>query len=742
MAMYNFGELLEQTLLARGCPAWLSSQGKYDGYTPLHLAAMYDSSDCCQHLLAHGASVTAAAKVCGSTALHLAVSYGAKEVETLFLQHKDAALLASTHDSFGRSARELKSSDTNVSTNHKTGIFSSRFCKLHHSCLPSMLHTSQMPPENLWRIHVLIDKTDGVLFSSPLRSRLHYNLHAHSAALCDILQVHDWSYVRRVQSTCDVLNADTEDENGLAHLDGDTAVSRESYNAALGAAGAVCSAVDEVVNGKLQNAFCAVRPPGHHVGAKGATKSATGSDSHGFCLLNNVSIGAAYAMNKHRGQIQRVLIVDFDVHHGNGTEQTVKNLRPNVEKISINDPLGLFGSLCLPQYKPWRDEHDAENVLFVSVHGYGPPQRGLEHAFPAAAFYPGTGPTSLPDVKPKHDGIDEDDSHEEKNNKLLEKEAELVSMMVESESSEMKHKENHEDASDADSESDSDFMDGGSVEEEDEEVEVAEELFGNQLAHTLHMYDYSNPNSRAVSRAASPMILDIGVSLPQEPEASEDTIYSKLLADFHYRHTWRNYFREQIFPRIDMFQPDLIMISAGFDAHRRDTINAGYIALGEDDFIWVTERLVSLAKLHSQGRIVSVLEGGYSIGGEFASAFARSVAAHVETLTRAPTLPQYSQATLQAEKAAEIKYMDELRVAHEAELERKHREQQEFFERQKEIYEMRTRALGEQQQQQVPQQSIANAPVEEESHNSGRKRKRQAVDYAALEEKLRTEGNL
>lgn len=81
-------------------------------------------------------------------------------------------------------------------------------------------------------------------------------------------------------------------------------------------------------------------------------------------------------------------------------------------------------------------------------------------------------------------------------------------------------------------------------------------------------------------------------------------------------------------------------------------------------------------------------------------------------------------------------------MAHEAELERKHREQQEFFERQKEIYEMRTRSLEEQQQQQVPQQSIANASVEEETHNSGRKRKRQAVDYAALEEKLRTEGNL
>ncbi len=96
---------------------------------------------------------------------------------------------------------------------------------------------------------------------------------------------------------------------GLAHLDPDTVVSSHSALAARHAVGAVCAAVDAVVSGQTGNAFCAVRPPGHH---------AEPSRPMGFCLFNNIAIGARHAQRRHR--IERVAIVDFDVHHGNGTQ--------------------------------------------------------------------------------------------------------------------------------------------------------------------------------------------------------------------------------------------------------------------------------------------------------------------------------------------------------------------------------------------------------------------------------------
>jgi len=91
---------------------------------------------------------------------------------------------------------------------------------------------------------------------------------------------------------------------------GDTDVCRDSLEAALLAAGGVLSAVDAVVGSKVKNAFCVVRPPGHH---------ATPDRGMGFCIFNNVAIAARYAQNKHK--IARVLIADWDVHHGNGTQE-------------------------------------------------------------------------------------------------------------------------------------------------------------------------------------------------------------------------------------------------------------------------------------------------------------------------------------------------------------------------------------------------------------------------------------
>ncbi|MEC4749934.1 histone deacetylase family protein [Methylomicrobium sp. Wu6] len=98
-------------------------------------------------------------------------------------------------------------------------------------------------------------------------------------------------------------------EGSHQYIDADTYLSHGSANAALRAVGAVCDAVDQVMAGKANNAFCAVRPPGHH---------AEPNRAMGFCLFNNVAIAAEYARQQHH--IRRVAIVDFDVHHGNGTQ--------------------------------------------------------------------------------------------------------------------------------------------------------------------------------------------------------------------------------------------------------------------------------------------------------------------------------------------------------------------------------------------------------------------------------------
>ena len=100
---------------------------------------------------------------------------------------------------------------------------------------------------------------------------------------------------------------------GLAALDPDTIVSAGSWEAARRAAGAVVAAVDLIMAGQDQNAFCAVRPPGHHAERDGAM---------GFCLFNNIAIGALHARSVH--QVERIAIVDFDVHHGNGTQDIVE----------------------------------------------------------------------------------------------------------------------------------------------------------------------------------------------------------------------------------------------------------------------------------------------------------------------------------------------------------------------------------------------------------------------------------
>lgn len=116
-----------------------------------------------------------------------------------------------------------------------------------------------------------------------------------------ITRVHSPDYLKRVQTSC---------QSGLGYVDTpDAPASTNSYEVALAAVGGVLGAVDAVMAGRVKNAFCAVRPPGHH---------ALQNRAMGFCLFNNVAIAARYLQQQHR--LARVLIVDWDVHHGNGTQ--------------------------------------------------------------------------------------------------------------------------------------------------------------------------------------------------------------------------------------------------------------------------------------------------------------------------------------------------------------------------------------------------------------------------------------
>ena len=234
---------------------------------------------------------------------------------------------------------------------------------------------------------------------------------------------------------------------GLRHIDGDTVVSPGTWEAARRAIGAGLDAVDLVMTGKSANAFCQVRPPGHH---------AEGNRAMGFCLFNNIAIAGHYARAKHGAE--RIAVVDFDVHHGNGTQE-------------------IF----------WSDKD-----LFY----------GSTHQMP---LFPGTGA-------------------------------------------------------------------------------LGETGVGNIFNAPLRAGDGR--------------------------EKFSDAFESRILAPL------RN------------FSPDVLLISAGFDAHRDDPL--GGMTLDEGDFRWATEKLAEVAARHANGRIVSMLEGGYDLGG-----LARSVAAHVSALIAA-----------------------------------------------------------------------------------------------------------
>jgi len=178
---------------------------------------------------------------------------------------------------------------------------------------------------------------------------------APEASLTDIELAHDRLHVAAMRG----LNAQLAEEisaGGPAHaqIDPDTSINIHTWTASLRAAGAALAATDAVIAGELENAFCAVRPPGHH---------ACRDHAMGFCFFNNVAIAARYALERHG--LKRVAVVDFDVHHGNGTEDI----------LSGDGRVLMVGIFQHPFYPYSGTEHPAANMLNLPVPAY---TRGMD----------------------------------------------------------------------------------------------------------------------------------------------------------------------------------------------------------------------------------------------------------------------------------------------------------------------------------------------------------------------------
>ena len=193
----------------------------------------------------------------------------------------------------------------------KTGLISSDTFQNHD--------TGPGHPEQIARVTVIIENlkkfnNKNILWKKP-------------SIISDeiIKDVHDTKYINLIKNSIPT--------KGFSSLDGDTIISPGSKNATFDAAASIITAIDGVQNKEFKNAFCNVRPPGHHCNQNKAA---------GFCILNNIAIGAKYLLNKYK--CKRVAIIDFDVHHGNGTQD-------------------IF--------------YENENVLFISTHQY--------------PYYPGSG---------------------------------------------------------------------------------------------------------------------------------------------------------------------------------------------------------------------------------------------------------------------------------------------------------------------------------------------------------------
>ncbi|MET3132182.1 acetoin utilization deacetylase AcuC-like enzyme [Oxalobacteraceae bacterium GrIS 1.11] len=227
-----------------------------------------------------------------------------------------------------------------------TAIYSHTDCLLHEM--------GDWHPESPARLQAINDQ----LIRSQINDLLEHR-EAPLAHMADLARNHNTAAIGMVR---DHLPAEGE----YYPIDGDTLLNNHSWNAALRAAGAAVAATDAVLDGELANAFCAIRPPGHH---------ARPSEPMGFCLFNNVAIAVRHALEV-RG-LERVAIIDFDVHHGNGTAESFAH-EPRVLMVSFfQHPFYPYGAL-----EPFTD--NCVNVP-VAAHSKGDVVRQLvlDHWLPA-----------------------------------------------------------------------------------------------------------------------------------------------------------------------------------------------------------------------------------------------------------------------------------------------------------------------------------------------------------------------
>ena len=218
-----------------------------------------------------------------------------------------------------------------------TGYFSHRDCRQHEM--------GPGHPECPQRLDVIEDRLLACNMADALDRR-----EAPLASTADIELAHRHTYVASLRGLTQGLREEIA-AGGPTHaqVDPDTSINLHTWDAALRAAGAAVAATDAVMAGEMDNAFCAVRPPGHH---------ACRDQAMGFCFFNNVAIAALHALQRHG--LQRVAIVDFDVHHGNGTEDIVAG----------DGRILMVSFYQHPFYPPGGARSDASNLVNLPVPAY------------------------------------------------------------------------------------------------------------------------------------------------------------------------------------------------------------------------------------------------------------------------------------------------------------------------------------------------------------------------------------
>ena len=282
--------------------------------------------------------------------------------------------------------------------------------------------------ENSDRLACLIDKENGIILNDQVFHFQEINLGKENksngsteysgnenilffeterkSVLNDLLKCHDLNYIKKLKEFCNIKNNHSNNnkkkednspkkEKGIKYnlnkindinshyknssnnntlfnyrkLDCDTYANEYTYENIYTTTGCVLEAVDLVMRGKVKNALALIRPPGHHAGFYGPVENPEVISS-GFCIVNNVAIGAAYAKNFYREEIKKIAIFDFDVHHGNGTEEIIQMLNYKTFTKSFNyDKVCSFSTKNTKQIN-WSDFDDAKNILFISTHIY------------------------------------------------------------------------------------------------------------------------------------------------------------------------------------------------------------------------------------------------------------------------------------------------------------------------------------------------------------------------------------